>query len=794
MGEAFEPGTEKGAKMHKMSLFRQTAAAAVVAIAIPPAFAQEGEPTRAGAADDYSLEEIVVTAQRREENLIDTPVSVTAFSSGELDAHQATNFVDISQHTANFTALNTTGSNHNVGASIRGISSQEPALAQDPRIGFYLDGVYLAKNSGAVFSIADLERIEVLRGPQGTLYGKNTTGGAINLITAKPTGEFGISQKITVGNYDRLTSRTILDLPSVGNLALKLSYLKSDRDGFAKNNNPNTQVRQLDDENTDALRAALRWEPADWLTADYSFDWTRSKSVAKPPQVSTVFESYAALPVVTSFTPFTLAPDNPFRQLLAANVVAPDRRLSRFSLDGIQPELVKVYGHALNLGASFGDVELRSITGWRHYRSVAEPGLRDAFDFDGGDWVEPIFHNGTVASNGIRKRQEQFSQEVQALGTAADGKLQYTAGLYYFRETGRELSNEWNALIFLPANTIPGLAFDALYRQQLILGPPPGGLGEFYSIRNTSKAAYGQMTLTPGWLDERLSFTAGLRYTHDRRGATILDADPVWKTAKSFGNVSPSFIVEFEAQPNLNLYAKASTGYNAGSIPVRAGTQAAFSIPVDEETLTAYEFGLKSEWMQRRLRLNAAAFYYDYKDLQVTDFREGSTILVNAGKARVAGFEVEFAAVPISGLTASANYGYTDFDYHEFIVGGVDVAAMARAPYAPKHTASGGLEYVFPPFSLGELSARMDASYRSKLSFDPFQFANTAAGGRTLLDARIALSHIAVGGGQLQIAAWVKNLTDKEYRDFGVDFGSIGIAVNTWGDPRTFGLDLTYEF
>ena len=192
--------------------------------------------------------------------------------------------------------------------------------------------------------------------------------------------------------------------------------------------------------------------------------------------------------------------------------------------------------------------------------------------------------------------------------------------------------------------------------------------------------------------------------------------------------------------------------------------------------------------------MNAAAFLYDYNDLQVTDFRAGSTILVNAGKARVKGLEIEMAAVPVAGLTVSANYGFTDFDYRKFLVGGVDVADTAKPPYAPRHTASGAIEYVFSPLPFGELSARVDASYRSRIRFDPFQYANTEAAGRTLIDARLALSSIPLGGGKLEVAGWVKNLTNKQYRDFGVDFGSIGIAVNTWGDPRTFGIDLSYEY
>lgn len=776
--------------------YRRDAVAAMIATAglTWQVAAAQDAPATAESDRATAIQEVTVTAQKREENLQDTPIAISAFSAEDLEVHKASNFMDIAAYTPNFTAVNTTGSNNNVAASIRGIFSQEPALAQEPKVGFYLDGVYLAKNSGAIFDLADLERIEVLRGPQGTLYGKNTTGGAINLISAKPTGEFGIKQGITFGNLGRFTSRTNLDLPKVGGVSAKLSFLTTKRDGTATNESAFTGVRELDDEDTQAYRVALRWQPSDELTADYSFDRTEASSTPKPPQLSYANPAYANALVVTSFDPFTISPTNPFQQLLDAGVVSPDRRIEHFNLDAMQPEDVTVSGHNLTLAYELGPTELRSITGYREYRSDAEPGLRGAEDFDGGAWDVPIFHLGPPASNGIRKRQHQFSQELQVIGSALSDRLTYVGGLYYFSEGGAEFSNQWDALLYLPAGTIPGLDFDGLYPQSLILGGPPNGLGEFYSVKNRSRAAYTQVSYAPAKFDGKLTLSGGLRYTEDERSATLLDATPQYGASKSWSNVSPTVTAQYQINDTLSVYGKIASGYNAGNFAVRASTQEAFGIPVDEENLIDYEIGMKSDWLDRRLRVNAAAFVYKYDDLQVSDFQAGSTILVNAGKATVSGLELEITAIPVEGLTASLAYGYTDFEYDEFVVGGVDLADTAVPSFAPDQTASASLEYVFAHFPVGQLSMRADASYSASYTFETFSTLYDKASERTLVDARIALKQLPVGGGDLEVALWGKNLTNESYREFGVDFGALGFAVNTWGDPRMYGMDLLYKF
>lgn len=756
------------------------------------AHAQAQEPL--SASPGYAIEEVVVTARKRTENLQETPIAITAFDNKMLETIGATDFKVASEYTPNFVLVNTTSSNHNVAASIRGIASAEPSFAQDPKIGFYLDGVYLAKNSGALFDLVDLERIEVLRGPQGTLYGRNTTGGAISLISAKPSGEFGLKQRLTLGNRGRFVSTTNIDTQETSGFSAKLSYMHKELDGLTRNRNENTDVDYLGSQDTDALRAALRWEPNDSVTVDYSYDRQRSNSVAKAPQISYVNPAYAQVPVVTSFSPFTIVQTNPFAQLIAAGGVAPDGPLDSVSLDAIQPEKVDVEGHALVVAWALEGATIKSTTALRNYDSRTASGTRGGSDFDGGDWDIPFFHIGTPASNGIRKEHEQFSQEFQLSGDALSDRLQYTLGAFYFEEDAEEASNRWDALIFLPGGLIPGVDSAALYAQEAFLGLPPGGLGEIYSIHNESWGLYSHLTYTPDMLEDRLSVSVGVRYTEDTREATILDASPNWNEKQDYSNVSPGLTVSYQLSDEMNLYAKVVRGYNAGSFPVRAGSRDAFAESVEEETIVDYELGLKSQWMDDRVRLNLAAFYYDFDDLQVSDFRGGSTILVNAGKAEVQGFEVEFVALPTEHLRVTADFGYTDFVYKEFFEGGVDRADEAKAPLVPKKSGTVAAEYTFDPFAFGVLQARIDATHRDGYKFNPFNYVHDSAGATTLYNARLTLGEIPISVGELRLALWGRNLGDKEYRDFGVDFGPLGFAVNTWAEQRSYGLDVIYEY
>ncbi len=257
---------------------------------------------------------------------------------------------------------------------------------------------------------------------------------------------------------------------------------------------------------------------------------------------------------------------------------------------------------------------------------------------------------------------------------------------------------------------------------------------------------------------------------------------------------------------DVNVYLKFSTGYNAGGFSARATTVSGFVTPYDEEEVEVWELGLKSEWLDNRVRLNAALFTNDYTDMQIAQFEAGaggaSSRQVNAGAATYEGFELELVVVPVEGLTLDANYGYLDTEFDEYMQLNPatnqleNISDIAVATYAPENTWNAGVQYDFAPFSFGALSARVDVTYRDSLVFHPFLNDLTAADDYTLVNGRISLNDIDLGSccgkGAMRVSLWGKNLADEEYRNFGIDFDSIGFAGNRFGWPRTYGLDVEY--
>lgn len=753
------------------------------------------------ASRTMALEEVIITAQKRQESIQLTPLAVSAFTSEGLENIGAVDVAGVTGRVPNTILLPTPSSNVSISASVRGVSSNEPALAQDAKVGLYLDGVYIGKNSGAIFDIADLERIEVLRGPQGTLYGKNTTGGAINIITEKPLGEFGFKQKLTAGNFGRTRSQTTIDLPRTHGVATKLSYMTRSYDGWAKNVNPRGP-KELGRDDTSGYRLALNWQPTDNFSADYSYDRTYGVGVAKPSQLSWVNPGHANMPIITEFDsngdPVLSSiipggsPNHPFQQMLDSGLANGDKRQERFNLDGIGEEHYDIRGHGLTLTWSFDDFDIKSITGYREMEIRVTPG---GTDNDGGAWSLPVFHNATLRNGGNKKWVEQFSQEFQIVGMAMDDRLEYVGGIYYYEDEGEELNNDWDTI--LPTGT-----------GQLIVGsliPAPRGQGEDYSVENKSYAIFGQASYTPEWMDSRMRFTLGLRQTWDKKKAAILDTGGApWKAEEDWNNFNPSFTVDYQITPDANIYAKIATGYTAGTHPIRSSSEQAFRLVADPEEIINYEVGIKSDWWDRRLRVNAAAFYYDYTDLQVSDFQSGSTVTANAGEAVLRGFELEATVIPLPGLTVDLTYGYLDYDYKEYLTSvldpatgnstQVDVSDTARAPNAPQHTGRLNVAYEFTPFSFGVLTAAVEATYTDEYHFNPREYLHDAADQRTLLNARLTLSEIPVSQGTLRAALWGRNLEDKEYREYGIDFGAVGHAINTYGEPRTYGIDIIYEY
>ncbi|WP_162846079.1 TonB-dependent receptor [Seongchinamella sediminis] len=741
--------------------------------AVVPVLASAQESTRVPLA---AIEEVVVTAQKKTESLQDTPISIAAFGEDTLVEIGAFGATAIGEYTPNVDVYPTLGSSNNITINIRGLGTAEPSLSIDPKTGIYLDGVYIARNAGAVFDIVDLERIEVLRGPQGTLWGKNTTGGALQIITKAPTGEFGFKQFLSAANDGYFRSLTTVDTPSTAGISAKLSYMFRQYDGFARNTHQSGE-EELGSEDVEAARLAIAWDISDTFGLVYRYDQTDSDAVPKPLQVTDVGPG-AAVGAIFDLASGDLIIGSPLGDLAA--IAEGNKRLDRFNLDFQGTEYVTIKGHNLTFTADLGDSELKSITAHREYDSDFSEGN----DLDGGAWrgfstgsgetvATPIFHYTN------EKSQRQFSQEFQLVGSAFAQKLDYVTGIFYFEEAGKE-ENPWNTTTYLPDSPV------------LLRGIP---MGSWYETDNSSLAVYGQFSF---YLDDQWTLTLGGRYTEDRKEIKVLREDPRLTSDHSasarWNKFTPSITAAYQATDDLNFYARISEGYNAGVFnpgainPVDPEDFSVFDQPADEEETLAYEIGMKSEWFDNRLRLNAAIFYNDNQNLQVTDFINGVRTTINSGESTTEGVEIDLQAIPLPGLVIDAGYGYVQGSY--------DIGEELVDDGNGRGTGRLGVSYSTPVMSLALLSARIDTTYSGKsyyLASSPVAVGESY----TLLNARVTLSDLEFLAGRVSMSLWGKNLEDREYRIHGTDFGmeeGFGYSGHVFGDPRSIGLDLQYEY
>jgi len=807
-----------------------------------------GAPAMAQDKRGSVLEEVVVTAQRRETSLQDTPIAITAFTADKINDLGIFNMTQVADFAPNVTIQKQPASNSSMGINIRGVGMSETSLLVDPKVGVYIDGIYMSKTIGGVFDIVDLERIEVLRGPQGTLFGRNTTGGAMNVTTSKPTGELGGRAEISVGNYGYLRYGGSLDLPAVRDLAAKISYMAMETDGWADNHydgapvQPATKVADdLASQDNEAYRIALRWTPTESLTFDYSYDKTDNNGVAAPFQVTAVKTS-----LYNGFTttPFDFqALGGSLYQQMADTVGNPKERREDYRLDGITDEWLEVDGHTFTAAWEVANhLTLKYLYGKRK-TDLGYGGT----DLDGGAYTaRDLFYgvfagnNGEIPMSGYHGAIEKSaidmdSHEFQIIGTALNEKLHYTGGLFYYEEDVEEINTQTPTLpiAFIASQgaytPVIGPLYDAAgfcpaaYGGYLCVGtqrlpiPGPGdpgtpGMIDFHYGQNAkSLAAYAQGTYA---VTEQFDLTLGIRYTEDKKKAYfynqdipgITDTNPA-RADDKWDNVSYLVSGNYAITGDIRVYLTYATGYNGGGFNARASNIESFQIPYDEEEVETWELGLKSEFFNNRLRLNAAIFTNDYTDIQIAQFEAGSggasSRTVNAGEGTYQGIEFDITIVPVDGLTIDLTYGYLDAQFDEYMARNPatnlleDISHVTTVAQAPKHSASLGVQYDFEPFRFGALSARVDVAYKDEFVFHPFNNQYDSADDRTLINARLSLNEIKLGRsdkGSLRVSLWGKNLTDEEYRNWGIDFGSLGFAGDVYGEPRTYGLDVVYNY
>jgi len=732
-----------------------------------------------------ALEEIVVTAQKREQSLQDTPIAISAFDAAAIEQQGISDVADIGQFTPNVQIAETPAGSTGATIGIRGSVTFNPAIYWEPTVGIYLDGVFLGKNLGGIFDIAELERVEVLRGPQGTLYGKNTVGGAVNLITRKPSGEFSGKVMAGVGNEGYYSVATSIDTPAVelagGILSANIAALQQERDGIVENiddpfGSAGAGPRSSSDYksvNNKVGRLVLNWQAGD-MELSYAYDHSKKKNTPTAGQLTDV-PAGSALPV--DFTGDG-TPDFffPVDGVLSPYLSSDSKQVDHLSNNRSGYEISETRGHALQLSwaagelGALGEVTFKSITAYR------EMDWADLIDIDGSPL--DFFHSERDVE------YDQRSQEFQMVGHTE--QTDYVLGLYYFREKG----TQYNPITFMAHYGFP---------------TNHNELG----IDNTSLAAFGQLDWRPAMFDDRVTLTLGLRWTKEEKVQTIYHPDsmpviPLTEADKSWTNVSPSFVASWAVRDDINVYGKIANGWKSGGFNGEAQTQALFLQPYDPEQVTSYELGIKSRWSDNRVQVNAALFQNELEDMQFSVFVSGgaaASTVDNAGKASIRGFELELMAQATDNLLLTFNYGYLDPEYKEFIdvdpfTGqSGDFKDVRDFPYAGENTASLGVEYTFGEFAGGELSGRLDWSYQDDYVpyTNPTQNAVSQIEAYDLINARISLSDIPVGEDRsLQVAAWVKNLTDEEYRVNTIPFGLW--ATSYFGDPRTYGVDLSYHF
>lgn len=737
-----------------------------------------------------ALEEVIVTAQKREQTLQDVPISVSAFSTDRLEVMGIDELEDIAGKVPNL-FLNTFNSDPTtVRLFIRGIGQNDVQLTQDPSVALYIDGIYVGSSIGSGQETVDLERLEVLRGPQGTLYGRNATGGAVNMISARPdTEEWGFKQLFSVGDYDYFKSRTTVNIPIAGKAGLKLAYMQSERDGFVDNlgEGPDWAV-----EERKAWRADLTVNFNDRLSLDYGYDQTDIDD--------------------TSRLEFIHGAVNPFGLAIFSTEPVPDKRPDEAtSFRPLEDSPVQVSGHGLTLTWEASDnLTVKSITG---YREV------DSDVFHDGTPTVGILGDNPASWSDRQTDFEQWTQEFQFLGSAFDDRLEYVAGLYYYTDdSSQTVSRSWSVLGMRDPN-------------------------DFTSSENESLAAFGEFTYTPASL-ESWHFTLGLRYSEDKREAFRINensitfaalggftaancADPYFggnacppdpdgvvagaDYEDEFENFNPSFTVAYDATDDINIYGKVVSGYKSGGTSQRSANPDAFAAGFDEEEVVSYELGFKGRFWDSRMAFNAAVFYMEIDGFQAsvqTGATAGDRDFTPIDENEIAGVEADLTVLLAENLELRLGYGYLDtqmgVDEIDTLLDTGETQVTQVVPeiaYAPKNSFTAALDYSFTS-SIGNWNFHLGYAYQDAAVTSLNEFDNLPTDDRGLLDGNITLADIDAGPGKLRVSLWGKNITDEEYIIVNTGSlrelfpgGALGLSPwTTWGDPRTYGATVEFVY
>ncbi|MDP7211772.1 MAG: TonB-dependent receptor [Vicinamibacterales bacterium] len=760
-----------------------------------------------------TVEEVVVTARRREENVQTVPIPITAVTGESLRDRAAFDIRDLERVTPNLSYGNSAVSKNSAEVFLRGIGQVNWGPAQDPKVGTYLNGVYIGRPQGGIYDLLDVERIEVLRGPQGTLFGRNTTAGLIHIITKKPTDEFAARIKVGAGEDGQFLVAGTANIPLSDSLAARFAIQHREQDGFVHNMYDGSD---WNDANSANARATFLWTPTDQFEAELGFDAQRVRE--KPTIASCSFlgpENGALAPglegIAWYFGAYDAVRDNCKSQgYLTGYEDDPD---DSSEIDSIGVNLTMRWD--LDIG------ELTSITSYRDMteRNGSWGFITDSIEGNVLEIQQPLGRDNSF---------DQWSQEIRLGGTAFDDQLDWVGGIYFFAENAHQLFDVplFRNMAAPDCADAPQFCMDI--GGGLTLGMIAQSVQAFasttvdYDATNESQAIFAEGTYH---FNDRLSVTAGIRYTEDDRELSLTQTllvpyggtDPAFicpdgsapinntcsRETGSQSEVTPRLILSYQMNDDIMLYGGWSKGYSSGGL-----NQTPRLEDYEPETSENWEVGFKSSLWDSRIRLNMTAFYNTYENQQQSVGRmidnQPVVAILNAQEATLYGVETELTIVPADGWLITAAHGYTHGEYEEFGITDVEIGpppqlvetvvvrdvSDTKVIRGPPYTYSVSVAKDFN-FDNGSLTTQVGWSFRGRRYDDLDAPDHSFQKKYGLLDARATWRF---PNDQTELSAWGTNLLDKKYtlsRGGGPDEVFQRIY---WGPPSMVGLELTHAF
>ena len=705
-------------------------------------------------AQSSMLEEVVVTAQKKEETLQDAPIAITALTASTIEDLDIANVVDLAGMAPNVHIINTPSNNTAATIAIRGGSTTNPAITWEPTVGMYLDGVYLGKGQGSIFDVVDLERVEILRGPQGTLYGRNTLGGAINLISKKPSGE-GMSSKLTLGNYGLRQAQFITDFGLGENRYAKLVVNKKQRAGYVRVYDspygafqgvvPNTVTSndKLDAIDSTGYKFTYLYE-GDKTTVTFTTDKTDQKNIPPFAQLTYTIPNWS--------TAFGLGPSALTGGLNVAPIelFANSDRKSIAHIDTDTSELSVVKGTSLTVARDTGMGTLKAIWSKRETRWF------DRLDLDGSPF--------NIAETSRDTDYEADTFELQLSGSTEN--MDYVFG-YYMLEDDAYTSNP----------------------QSYFMGG--SAIVQNYSGAGESEAIFGQFSYR---FAEDWSITLGSRSTEEDKTGFKEYVGIISASGKgSFDDTTSTFILEHDFSENTNVYFKVAEGFKAGGFNAESSNPFAASTPYAPETIESKELGLKGRYLDNRMMLNVAYFDNEHEDMQISYFNADAAAaseVINQS-ASISGLEIESMTMLNDSTVLTLNFSTLDAEttgnkraQDGFLVNNI--------PYSPEKTLYASLEKDFGAYRVRLDHTRVDEHPSFPYNSKDFRTELTYIDTNSTTDLLVLTEPME----NLQLNLWVRNLTNEYHQSSAISFGpGFGyLTVGYFDAPRTFGMDLHYSF